>query len=293
MISVLIPAYNEAGAIVSTIQQVREVFDKLEILYEIIVIDDGSSDNTAEQAESVGVMVLQHPTNGGYGRSLKTALKSAQYEWCAIVDADATYPIASFPDLLQYIPQFDMVVGARTGENYRGSVGKNIGRQLLGLFVSYVIGQHIPDVNSGMRIFRRDFALAHSSRISSGFSFTTTLTLAVFLESNFVKYVPIDYYKRHGSTKVRIGLDSLRTMQLIVQSIIFYNPLKLFLLICIGTLLLGIFAFMISVIIQRPFEGFVLFIVSIFVAIVVGSIGFVIDAIRLSRINRKDEIQVH
>jgi glycosyltransferase involved in cell wall biosynthesis len=284
MLSVLIPAYNEAAYISETINDLKGVLDRSDIVYEIIVIDDGSEDETAARAEETGVRVICHPQNGGYGRAIKTGLFNAQYEWCAIIDADGTYPVERMRDLLDYIPGYDMVIGARTGKHYWGTLGKRISRKMLLLMVAYVIGTYIPDVNSGMRIFRKRLALEHIEHISSGFSFTTTLTLATFQGEYFVRFVPIEYYPRVGNSKVRLGIDSLRMLQILVHSIIYYNPLKLFLLLCIASILLGI-ALSAATLLwgHSPGVSWVIFALSGMTALILAGLGFITEAIRSAR----------
>lgn len=230
-ISVLIPAFDEARSIENTIARVARALGASGIDYETIVIDDGSGDETAALAEAAGVRVLRHPSNAGYGRALKTGLRAASGDWVAIVDADGTYPVEDLPRLLESTPRFDMVVGARRGAHYRGSLFKWLGRQALERMVHFVAGVRVPDVNSGMRIFRKGIALANITRIGNGFSFTTTLTLAMLLEGHFVHYVPIEYAPRIGRSKVRMSRDTLRMLQILVMAINWYNPLKLFLLL--------------------------------------------------------------
>jgi polyisoprenyl-phosphate glycosyltransferase len=291
MLSILIPAFNEEGAIQETITRIQETMDNRGIAYEIIVINDGSSDNTVQIVTDMGIQVISHPTNGGYGLALKTGLKHAHYDWCCIIDADGTYPVSSLPDLIQYIPAFDMVVGARTGSHYWGSRSKRLGRLALLKMISFVIGTSIPDANSGMRIFRASIARQHIQRISSGFSFTTTLTLAMFMEHHFVKYVPIEYYDRVGSSKVKIRIDSLRMLQILVMTTLYYNPLKLFLLVCMTTVSIGLIAGIWGVIGNNPF-GIPLMIMSIFVSFIIGSLGFVAEALRLHRISNSIPTEV-
>ncbi|MBN1313120.1 MAG: glycosyltransferase family 2 protein [Anaerolineae bacterium] len=283
MISFVIPAYNEAGSIQVTIDQLRSVMDTSGVTYELIVIDDGGTDATAALARERDVLVIQHPINRGYGQAIKTGIDHSNYEWCAIVDADGSYPVNKFPDLMKYIPQFDMVVGARTGISYWGSIWKRLGRIILGGLITFVVGISIPDPNSGMRIFRRSIALAHNKRISSGFSFTTTLTLAMLLEGHTVKYAPIDYFPRSGKSKVKIGRDTLRVVQILAQAIIFYNPLKLFLALCILTVMIGLIFLLIDLIAGLTI-GLLILAASIFIAVLVGSVGFLAEAIRLHRI---------
>jgi glycosyltransferase involved in cell wall biosynthesis len=236
-VSVLIPAYNEAASVRGTVERVRDVLDDASIEHEIIVIDDGSTDGTAEAAWMPGVRVLEHPVNAGYGRALKTGLREATSDWIAITDADGSYPIEMLPTLIREVPDFDMVVGARTGRTYRGSMAKWWGRKILETMVHFVTAIWVPDVNSGMRVFRRSIAVENIRRIGNGFSFTTTLTLAMLLESHFVRYIPIEYHPRVGKTKVKMGRDMLRTLQILVMAIIVYNPIKLFLFLAYTALM--------------------------------------------------------
>ncbi len=235
-LSVVIAVYNEAAAIAQTIASIKTVFDRAQIEYEVIVVDDGSSDQSWQLAKNAGAIVAQHPENLGYGAALKTGILHAHYEWIAILDADGSYPVEELTALLEHIPAFDMAVGARTGKYYQGGLFKQPSRKMFQWLSEFVTGRSIPDINSGMRIFRRDIVLRHFPQISSGFSFTTTLTLAMMLEGHFVKYVPISYHERIGKSHVRYLRDTLRSTQIIVQAILYYNPIKFFLLLMIAAL---------------------------------------------------------
>lgn len=286
-LSILIPAYNEADAITETITQLQTTFDALDVIYEIIVINDGSADATVQRAIEAGAQVVSHPTNGGYGRALKTGMRHARYDWIAIIDADSTYPIQQFPELMAYVPHFDMVVGARTGAHFWGGWRKRLGRLILHSMIAFVVGRPIPDANSGMRVFRKAIALRHSQRISSGFSFTTTLTLAMFLEEHFVQYVPIAYYERVGSSKVRLFWDSLRTTQIVVQAILLYNPLKLYLGVCFLAVGFGVVAGLIAIPAVSVAMGLGIIVAAVFVAILVGALGLQVEANRLLSIRTR------
>ena len=239
MISVVIPAFNEAASIRATIEDVRRALSLLE--HEIIVVDDGGSDATGEHATAAGARVVRHPHNLGYGAALKTGVRTAQHDTIVITDADGTYPNGDIPKLLaEYGRGFNMVVGARSGDHYRESAVKAPLRYLLKWLVEFTTGRRIPDVNSGLRVFSKADALPLLNDLCNTFSFTTSLTLAYLMTSRFVGYVPIDYHSRVGQTKVRLFRDSLRTLQFIVQAILQYNPLKLFILICGIEALIGI-----------------------------------------------------
>jgi glycosyltransferase involved in cell wall biosynthesis len=230
MISIVIPAKDEETAIEQTIEQIKLALT--DVKHEIIVVDDGSQDATVERAKSAGLKVISHPHNLGYGASLKTGIRAAQYDTIVITDADGTYPNDQIPMLLsEYNKGFDMVVGARTGQHYFESIFKAPLRLLLKFMVEYTAGRKVPDVNSGLRVFSKKKATPYFNHLSNTFSFTTSITLAYMMNNLFVKYIPIPYHKRTGSTKVHLLRDSLRTLQYIVEAITYYNPLKIFLLI--------------------------------------------------------------
>lgn len=242
MISVVIPAYNEEDAIYDTVHRVRVVLANCGLhSAEVLVVDDGSSDRTLERALAAGALAVRHPHNLGYGKSLKTGILRAHHDAIVIVDADLTYPVESLPQLLEkYNEGFDMVVGARTGDYYRESVVKERLRLLLKFLVEFTAGRKIPDINSGFRLFSRSAVLKHIDHLCDTFSFTTSLTLAYMMTGKCVVYIPIDYARRQGKTKVKLFRDSLRTLQYIVQAITYYNPLKIFVLLSAACLLAAI-----------------------------------------------------
>ncbi len=233
--TVLIPALNEEEGIVDVIKRVKN----LQPTPAIIVIDDGSTDKTGEVAKAAGATVLRHPIPGGYGRSIKDGIRAASTDIIAITDADGTYPVERFPEMVKMIEEgHDMVVGARHGKHYRGSFFKMPARIVFKFLVEFTTGRHIPDINSGLRTFRKSEMQKFESDLCNGFSFTTTSTLIYLLTGKFVSYVPVDYGARTGVSKVHIVRDTLRTLQYITETIATYNPLKLFILMS-GILALG------------------------------------------------------
>lgn len=276
MLSVVIPALNECNAIADTVQQVRRVLAEASIEpAEVIVVDDGSRDGTGALAEAAGAVVIRHPHNVGYGRSLKDGILSARYGTIAITDADGTYPIKDLPALFALKQAgYDMVVGARTGPHYRESMVKFPLRWVLRLIVEWTAGRRIPDINSGLRVFSRDLTIGYFGRLCDTFSFTTSLTLAFMMSSKFVAYLPIEYYRRIGPTRVRLFRDSLKTLQFIVEAAVYYNPVKIFFLfsfLCLATaglsLAIGLITHLASL--------FMLGVGSILAAIIVLSLGLV------------------
>lgn len=274
MISVVIPAYNEENSIGDTVRKTFSVLNQSSCQpIEVIVVDDGSSDNTLKEAETAGARVIFHPHNIGYGRSLKDGIKAAAYDTIVISDADGTYPIENIPHLIiEYQKGFDMVVGARQGKHYDESLIKTVFRYILKLLVEFTSGRKIPDINSGLRVFSRETILPYFTRLCDTFSFTTSLTLAYMMTGKFVAYMPISYDRRVGKTKVKLFRDSLRTMQFIVEAIIYYNPLKIFILFSGMLILLSIFGVFISVCFHM-LAGYILGIGSFLLAILMFGIG--------------------
>ncbi len=279
MITLVLPAFNEKEAIADTIREIRSVLETASIeTYEIVVVDDGSSDGTGEMAAEEGARVIRHPENIGYGRSLKDGIEAARYDTVVISDADGSYPADSIPDLLrEYEKGFDMVVGAR--QNYRDWFGKAVMRRSLRWLVEYTAGRKIPDVNSGLRVFSRETAIPHFNALCDTFSFTTSLTLAYAMSSRFVAYVPIDYRPRKGRSKIRLFGDSARTLQYIIQTIIYHNPLKIFLLFSVICILLAAIGFLGSATLGLQ-SGFLLGIGGLLVALLVFSMGLLADLLK-------------
>lgn len=229
-VTIVIPALNEAAAI----GPVLDAIHALSLDAEIIVVDDGSTDDTGAVASTHGASVLRHPSNLGYGRSIKDAVRASTTDVIVLTDADGTYPIDRIPDLLmEFDKGFDMVVGARQGSVYQGGVLKSVLRRFLKFLVEFASGRTIPDVNSGLRVFRKSSVEQYFPDICDGFSFTTTITLVCHLTHRTVSYLPIDYDKRVGHSKVRLVRDMLRTLQYIIECIVRYNPLKLFVVLAL------------------------------------------------------------
>ena len=248
MISVIIPAFNEESAINATVDEAKNLFDRIDITeYEIIVVDDGSTDNTSNEAIKSGAIVITNPHNMGYGYSIKHGISIARYDTIIITDADMTYPFEYAIKLIeQKAKGFDLVVGQRTGKYYRESPLKMFLRFILRKLVEFTAGRKIPDINSGFRIFSKETIIPYFSKLCDTFSFTTSQTLAYMMTGKFVKYVEIPYNKRKGKSKVRLIKDMSRTMQYIVEAAVYYNPLRIFLLFSIICTFLALIGFVFS-----------------------------------------------
>jgi glycosyltransferase involved in cell wall biosynthesis len=228
-LSIVIPAYNEEAAIGGIVSGLRNILPRCAILWEIIVVSDCSTDTTATVAASAGGRVIEHPLNQGYGNALKTGISNARYKTVAIIDADGSYSPEDLLLLISYASSFDMVVGQRSGMHFSGGLFKRAGRWLQRFLVEFTTGTKIPDVNSGLRIFPRDAALGFFDTLCGGFSFTTSITLAMLMCGYTIKFVPISYVDRIGKSHVNYYRDTLRSLQIITHAILKYNPIKAFL----------------------------------------------------------------
>ena len=227
-ISIVIPAYNEEGGIVHSLKDVCEVMNSSTLTHEIIVVNDGSDDKTAELAAKVkGVTVIDLPENRGYGAALKAGIRSAKYDVIVITDADGTYPADRIPDLVGDLGVYDMVVGARTGENVNIPNIRKPAKWVLRVVSAYLAGRPIPDLNSGLRVMKKDLVMRFEHILPAGFSFTTTITLASLCTQSLVKYVPIDYHARIGDSKIK-ATHAFDFLLLIIRTIVYFNPLKIF-----------------------------------------------------------------
>lgn len=272
-VSIILPAFNEGPHIAGQIKAVRKIMDESGWDYEILVVDDGSSDETGRNAEAEGIRVLRHRRNRGYGAALKRGIAAAQHAWVLIVDADGTYPISALPRLLQRAPGQEMVVGARTGPDAKIPFARRPAKWFLGHLASYLAGQKLPDLNSGLRLMRKDLVETYLHLLPSGFSFTTTITLAAACNDHEVTFVPIDYHARLGKSKIR-PRHAYDFMLLILRTIVFFNPLKVFIPIGFILACLGIGKFAYDVTLGNISESALLGILG---ALIVWAVGLLAD----------------
>ena len=233
-ISIIIPAYNEQASIGGVLEGLRDWRERAEI----IVVDDCSTDRTAEIVQAAGVRVLRHHHNKGYGAALKTGIRAAAGDIVVMMDADSEHSAAQIQNLLDHLGDNDMVVGAR-GKGSHAPLLRRPGKWLLSKVANYLAQTTIPDLNSGLRAFRRDVALRFLHILPNGFSFTTTLTLALFKEGYNTIYVPITTTPRVGTSTVNPIRDGINTLMLIIRIIALFDPVKVFLPTSIALFLIG------------------------------------------------------
>jgi len=227
-VSVVIPAFNEEHGVASVITELRERLHAKGVEAEIIVVDDGSTDGTARAAGAAGARVIQHRSNRGYGAALKTGIAAATHDVVAIIDADGTYPAAALPAMIEDLEHADMVVGARVGARVYIPLVRRPAKWALNHLANYVSGARIPDLNSGLRVFRRDVVMQYFAVLPDQFSFTTTITLAMHCDKYAVSYVPINYRQRQGASKI-VPWDAGTFAILILRTAMLFRPLRVFL----------------------------------------------------------------
>ena len=225
-ICIIMPAYNEANAI-------GEVLGKLmpmasEQGWEVIVVDDGSSDETGTVARDSGVRVLRHPSNRGYGASLSTGVRATNADVIVFIDSDGQHNHSDIPGLLEHIDRYDMVVGFRTKGSYIDPYRK-LGKKVLKWFANYLAKEKIPDINSGFRVFRRDVLLRYLHLMPEGFSFSTTSTFAMLKGGHPIKWIPIKTTRRIGTSTVKQLKHGPETMMLMLRRSVLFDPLRVFL----------------------------------------------------------------
>jgi polyisoprenyl-phosphate glycosyltransferase len=273
--TVIIPALNEQDSVGPTVNRVREALVGSECRFEIVVVDDGSTDDTASQAEAHGATVIQLPENRGYGAALKAGIAQSDAEFIAIIDADGTYPADALPALFGLARKADMAVGARAMTDASIAYARRPAKMLLAALASYLVGRRIPDLNSGLRVMRRSVLNEFLHLLPAGFSFTTTITLSMMCTFHRVVYLPVACQPRVGVSKLRPHEFGAFIM-LVLRTVVLFNPLKVFL--PVGALLfsVGAFKLVLDVYAWRLSETSVLGFLS---AIVVWSVGLLADMI--------------
>ena len=239
-VSIIIPAYNEAGNIGNVITAIH---GRPELNgFEILVVDDGSTDGTAQAAEAAGAKVVRHPYNLGNGASVKSGAAASSGDVLVFMDADGQHLPEDIPKLLEPLGDYDMVVGARTSES-DVSRFRTFGNRVLIATAQFLVGRKIDDLTSGFRAVKREAFEEFSHLFPQGYSYPTTITMALFSAGRFVKYVPLPSIRRRqgGSSNIQPVRDGLRFLFIMMRMIVLFNPFKVFLPLAGLFLCLGLF----------------------------------------------------
>jgi len=233
-VSIVVPAFNESPSITALVSTLRAAAP----WREIIVVDDGSTDDTGPQAASAGARVVRHPYNKGNGASVKTGIRNATGEFVLILDGDGQHRPADARRLISKLDEYELVVGARSNATQAGSA-RRIGNALLNWLASYLTGQRIPDLTSGFRAARRDNLLEFLHLLPNGFSTPTTTTLAFMKAGYSVWFEPIDAGVRDGRSKIRFGPDGVQFFVILLKVITIFSPMRIFLPLSLASFTLG------------------------------------------------------
>lgn len=280
-ITAVVPVYNEdEESVLKLIRDLNKALKDSKLKYEIIVIDDCSSKvdygfNEEDSIKIGEVKLIRHKVNRGYGASLKTGITNSKYDWILITDADDSYPIDEIPNLLKYIPDYDMVIGNR----HKKSIPflRRLPKRVLRILASFLSKNKVLDLNSGLRIFKKSIAKEFWNLLPQRFSFTSTMTMACFTHSYPVKYVPISYHKRSGSSSIHPIKDTLRFFTLLLKLTMYFNPLRFFVPLASFFAVLGLLRGIRDLMLQNSFGGLTL--VLFFMAFQVFFFGLIADII--------------
>ena len=229
-VTVVLPVYNEQGHLAEEITRIRAALERSGKSFEILVVDDGSDDGSGEQLRAMeGIRLLQFRQNRGSGSARKAGTRAARGRVVVWTDADMTYPNDRIPELVDEMDGWDQVVGARTSEQGSAKAARVPAKWVIRTIASYLTETKIPDLNSGLRAFRADVARQYLHLLPAGFSCVTTITMAFLANGYSVKYVPIEYRERAGTSKFHWWRDTKRYLIQVIRLVLSYNPLKIFL----------------------------------------------------------------
>jgi len=234
-VSIVIPALNEEEAIADVVSRLRAEARWKEIL----VVDDGSGDATSERAAGAGAHVVRHPYRKGNGAAVKTGIRRAQGEFILIVDGDGQHAPSDARRLVERLGEYDLVIGARTART-QATLGRRIGNRLLNHLASYLTGRHVADLTSGFRGARREHLREFIHLLPNGFSTPTTTTLAFIKAGYNVAFEPVDARPRTGQSKIKFAKDGTKFFLILLKVITIFSPLRVFVPLSAGSLLLGI-----------------------------------------------------
>jgi glycosyltransferase involved in cell wall biosynthesis len=284
LLSIIIPAYNEEEAITETVQRIKETGLTS---YEIIVIDDGSTDFTAENAQRAGARVISHPYNIGNGAAIKTGIRNARGQVILCMDGDGQHKPEDIPRFFEHIQQYHMVVGARTKGSTR-SLHRTIANYIYNTFASFIAEFKIEDLTSGFRAMRREDALRFCDMFPNKFSYPTTSTLAFIRSGRSVKYIPIISKARKGKSKIKLLKDGFEFLIIIMKIGMMFSPLRVFLPIASFLFFTGIGRYIYTYLEEGRFTGMSHLLIN--TSVIVFMLGLIAEQIASLRFERGDKV---
>jgi glycosyltransferase involved in cell wall biosynthesis len=274
-VAIVVPAFNEHDGVTRTIGEIRAAMAGASEPFELVVVDDGSDDGTGDRARETGARVIRLPENRGYGAALKAGIAATTADRIVIIDADGTYPPGEIPRLLAAAGGVEMVVGARSAQDTSIPVVRRPAKWVLARLASYLAGEEIPDLNSGLRVMERSVLSKFIHLLPDGFSFTTTITLALLCTSHNVIFEPIECRRRIGTSKIR-ATDFTSFVMLVLRTVVLFNPLKVFLPLGAALFVAGLLKLVYDVVMWNLSESAVM---AFLAAVMVWSVGLLADMI--------------
>ena len=247
-VSIVLPCYNEQGHVADEVERICVAMDASGYDYELLAYDDASSDETLARLHDIApkfpaLQVVHFDRNGGSGTVRRIGTQQARGDIVVWTDADMSYPNDRIPELVQILEKdqmLDQVVGARTSEQGTHKIFRVPAKWFIRKIAELLTNSTIPDLNSGLRAFRRDVALPYMRLLPPGFSCVTTITLAFLCNQHDVRYVPIDYSKRSGTSKFHFAKDAYRYILQVLRMVMYFNPLKVLMPVALFLLGLGV-----------------------------------------------------
>ncbi|MEO5895899.1 MAG: glycosyltransferase family 2 protein [Vicinamibacterales bacterium] len=275
-VSIVIPAFNEAAAIAAVVAALRAAAG----WHEIIVVDDGSYDATAAQAEAAGARVIRHPYNKGNGASVKSGIRAARAEYILIIDGDGQHRPEDACRLVGRLGEYDLVIGARSSET-QATQARRFGNNALNGLASYLTDREIPDLTSGFRAARREHLREFIHLLPNGFSTPTTTTLAFIKAGYNVAFEPVEARARVGQSKIRFARDGAKFLMIILKIVTLFSPLRVFLPVSIASLVVGMVYALWTIATQSKIpNGAVLLIMLAVIVFLVGLVSEQISSLR-------------
>ena len=282
-VSIIIPAYNEAETIKDVIEKIR----KIDSDFEIIVVNDGSTDRTGDEARDSGVIVYTHPYNMGNGASIKSGIRIASGDILVFIDGDGQHDPENIARMLQYFPDYDMVVGARSKKS-QVSLFRGIGNRILNWLAGYVAKFKVQDLTSGFRAVKAEIANSLLYLLPNTYSYPTTMTLGVLRNGRSLKYLPVKAQKRRkGKSNISFFRDGVRFFMIITKICALYSPFRIFLPVSFFIFLIGFFYYIYTYFTSGRFTNMSALLFT--TAIIVFFMGIISEQISQMRFERSEK----
>jgi glycosyltransferase involved in cell wall biosynthesis len=281
-VTILLPAYNEEESIGTTIREIKQLYPD----YEILVVDDGSTDNTRDEAVRAGANVMRHPHNIGNGAAIKTGLRYASGEWVLMMDADGQHKPADIAQMLKHKDDYDMVVGARS-KGSKTSWHRDLANFIYNWLASYVTKFKVEDLTSGFRLVKNDRVSKFIYLMPNTFSYPSTITMAYLRSGLSIKYIPIQTLARQGKSKIKLFQDGIRFFLIITRIATLFSPFRVFLPVSFIFFITGLSYYIFTYITQNRFTNMSMLLLSS--AVIIFMMGLVSEQISQMRYDRVED----